>query len=240
MKAPALRIVCNIASGNDSQTQVLIDATPHALPSLLSLLQSYPQRAAIQSEACLAISNITAGNASHIQAVIDGCIIPPLVNLLLLHTGAEFGVKKQALWALSNATHRATPDQIDYLVAQGSIEAICSMLTAKDARVIVVALEGLDNILREGQKGSEKNKYVEHFEKVEGGGALANLEQLQMHSSIDVHEKASSILSKYFFFLADDEEPAMIVVDADEGGTGHPFKLGALYDSLPKKIKHLK
>ncbi len=118
------------------------------------------------------------------------------------------------------------------------------MLTTNDARLIVVALEGLDNILRAGQKGSEKtkkkkkNKYAEHFEKVEGRGALANLKQLQMHSSIYVHEKASSILSTYFFFLVDDEEAHMIVVDADEGGAGHPFNLSALYDSLPTKIKH--
>jgi importin subunit alpha-6/7 len=45
------------------------------------------------------------------QAVINAGIIHPLV--VLLHT-AEFDIKKEAAWAISNATSGGTADQIKY------------------------------------------------------------------------------------------------------------------------------
>ncbi len=44
-----------------------------------------------------------------IQAVLDAGILPPLVHLLAT---AEFDIKKEAAWALSNATSGGTADQI--------------------------------------------------------------------------------------------------------------------------------
>ncbi len=43
------------------------------------------------------------------QAVIDANIIPPLVALLAT---AEFDIKKEAAWAISNATSGGTHEQI--------------------------------------------------------------------------------------------------------------------------------
>jgi len=46
------------------------------------------------------------------QAVIEAGLIAPLVNLL---QNAEFDIKKEAAWALSNATFGGTPEQIKYV-----------------------------------------------------------------------------------------------------------------------------
>jgi hypothetical protein len=46
-----------------------------------------------------------------LQAVIDANIIAPLVHLLQT---AEFDIKKEAAWAISNATSGGTNDQIKY------------------------------------------------------------------------------------------------------------------------------
>jgi hypothetical protein len=43
------------------------------------------------------------------QAVIDANIIPPLVSLLAT---AEFDIKKEAAWAISNTTSGGTHEQI--------------------------------------------------------------------------------------------------------------------------------
>ena len=43
------------------------------------------------------------------QSVIEAGLIGPLVNLL---QHAEFDIKKEAAWAISNATSGGTPDQI--------------------------------------------------------------------------------------------------------------------------------
>jgi HEAT repeat protein len=107
---PALRTVGNIVTGDDVQTQIIINCA--ALPCLLRLLTESHKKS-IKKEACWTISNITAGNKDQIQSIIDAGIIPPLVALL---SNAEFDIKKEAAWALSNATSGGTHPQIRYLV----------------------------------------------------------------------------------------------------------------------------
>lgn len=46
------------------------------------------------------------------QSVIESGIITPLIYLL---QNAEFEIKKEAAWAISNATSGGTHDQIKYL-----------------------------------------------------------------------------------------------------------------------------
>ena len=70
------------------QTQIIINCG--VLPSLLSLLSS--PKEGIRKEACWTISNITAGNAAQIQAVIDANIIPPLIHLL---TNGDLKTRKE-------------------------------------------------------------------------------------------------------------------------------------------------
>lgn len=55
---PALRTVGNIVTGNDMQTQIIINCG--ALPCLMQLL-SQPHKKSIKKEACWTLSNITAG-----------------------------------------------------------------------------------------------------------------------------------------------------------------------------------
>ena len=62
-----------------------------------------------RQEACWTISNITAGTKEQIQSVVEAGILPPLVHLLAT---AEFDIKKEAAWALSNATSGGTHEQV--------------------------------------------------------------------------------------------------------------------------------
>ena len=50
-------------------------------------------------------------------------------------------MKKEAAWAISNATSGGTPEQIRYLVTQQCIRPLCDLLTVQDSRIINVALE---------------------------------------------------------------------------------------------------
>mmetsp|Transcript_9497 Transcript_9497/g.11680 ORF Transcript_9497/g.11680 Transcript_9497/m.11680 type:complete len:477 (+) Transcript_9497:42-1472(+) len=144
VQTPALRTVGNIVTGDDLQTQIIINFS--ALPCLLNLLGN-PKKG-IRKEACWTISNITAGNKTQIQAVIDANIIPPLINLL---NSAEFDIRKEAAWAISNATSGGTPQQIKFLVSQACIPPLCELLSVADVKIIVVALEALENILKIGE-----------------------------------------------------------------------------------------
>ncbi len=210
VQTPSLRTVGNIVTGDDIQTQFVINVS--ALPCLLNLLNS-PKKS-IRKEACWTISNITAGNKDQISAVIEANCIPPLIQIL---TNADFDVKKEAAWAISNATSGGTPEQIKYLVDQGCIRPLCNLLNVHDARIVSVALEGLENILRVGQKEKDaaNSEYNEYAQVIESVGGLDKIEGLQQHTNQDVYEKAVRILE--VFFIVDGEEEIDGVVPETTG-----------------------
>ncbi|CAH1451850.1 unnamed protein product [Lactuca virosa] len=207
---PSLRTIGNIVTGDDLQTQCIIDHG--ALPCLLSLL-THNHKKSIKKEACWTISNITAGNKHQIQTVIDSGLIPPLINLLQT---AEFDIKKEAAWAISNATSGGTNDQIKYLVSQGCIKPLCDLLICPDPRIITVSLEGLENILKVGEveknagTTGDVNFYAQMIDDAEG---LEKIENLQSHDNTEIYEKAVKILETYW--LEEEEEEA--VGDGDGG-----------------------
>jgi len=149
----------------------------------------------IRKEACWTISNITAGNKQQIQTIIDANIIPHLIQLL---SHAEYEIKKEAAWALSNATSGGAPDQIRYLVSQGCIKPLCDLLVVSDVRIVNVALEALENILKVGEadaKESGSNQYTAFIDQADG---LEKIENLQNHANNEIYKKAVDILETYF------------------------------------------
>mmetsp|Transcript_47674 Transcript_47674/g.132297 ORF Transcript_47674/g.132297 Transcript_47674/m.132297 type:complete len:240 (-) Transcript_47674:290-1009(-) len=192
VQTPALRTVGNIVTGDDLQTQIIINFS--ALPCLLALLSS-PKKG-IRKEACWTISNITAGNKDQIQAVIDANIIPPLIQLLM---NAEFDIRKEAAWAISNATSGGLPEQIKMLVTQGCIPPLCELLKVADPKIVMVALEGLENILKVGDTESKQTGQPNMMAIVinEADG-LTKIENLQQHENEDIYGKTIKILEQYF------------------------------------------
>lgn len=213
VQTPALRTVGNIVTGDDLQTQLIINVS--ALPCLHTLL-SNPKKG-IRKEACWTISNITAGNRAQIQSVIEANIIPQLVQLL---STSEFDIKKEAAWAISNATSGGSPEQIRYLVSQGCIKPLCDLLTASDARIVTVALEGLENILKVGEKdareGNGVNLFATHIDQADGVEKIGNL---QHHHNQDIYEKAVKILETYFADELQDTQDAGMEGDTYSFGT---------------------
>ncbi|XP_028030984.1 importin subunit alpha-7 [Bombyx mandarina] len=185
----ALRAVGNIVTGNDAQTQTVLNCNP--LPNLYGLLQSFTET--LRKEACWTLSNITAGNAAQIQAVIDANIFPFLLDIL---RHAEFKTRKEAAWAITNATSGGTNTQIRYLVEQGCIPALCDLLTLTDAKTVLVALNGIDNILKAGQQTDLRdNRYAVLVEECLG---LNKIEFLQSHENLDIYQKSFEIIENYF------------------------------------------
>lgn len=214
VQTPALRSVGNIVTGDDLQTQVIIASG--ALTPLLALLSS--PKDGIKKEACWTISNITAGSSHQIQAVIDANIIPPLINIL---SNADFKTKKEACWAISNATSGGLqePAQIRYLVSQGCIKPLCDLLKSMDNKIIQVALDGLENILKVGDQDKEAagagavNQYAMYIEEC---GGMVTIHNLQHHENLDIYKKCFFIMDKYY--PDGDEEDAGIAPQVDESG----------------------
>ncbi|XP_043919595.1 importin subunit alpha-6 [Protopterus annectens] len=206
--SPVLRAVGNIVTGDDIQTQVILNCS--VLPCLLNLLSS--PKESVRKEACWTISNITAGNRAQIQAVIDANIFPVLIEIL---QKAEFRTRKEAAWAITNATSGGIPEQIRYLVALGCIKPLCDLLTVMDSKIVQVALNGLENILRLGdleakRSGTDINPYCALIEEAYG---LDKIEFLQSHENQHIYQKAFELIERYF---GTDEEDSSIAPQVDE------------------------
>ena len=194
VQTPVLRTVGNIATGDDLQTQCIINCG--VLPLLLSLLQSTKYK--IRKEASWVISSITAGNSDQIQCVIEDHLIEPLIEVLLSKE-ENFAIKKEAAWAIVNATSGGTPDQIKFLVTHGCIQPLFDLLSCPNAKVVTVALAGLENILKTGLTEARAmgaaNPYAA---RIAEAGGLGQLEDMQGHDDIDVNNKVVHVLETYF------------------------------------------
>jgi len=201
---PTLRAVGNIVTGDDSQTDVAIAAG--CIPAFGRLLHSGSE--AIRKEACWAISNIAAGSPHQVQALVDANIFPPLINLM---TMAEARTRKEACWAVSNATKSGSqrPELIRYLVTQGSIGPLCSMLDSRENQTIQVALDALANILRVGEDDKNErgpgamNVYAGYVEEC---GGMVKIHSLQNHPNNAIYKICFNLIDTFF---PDDEADEM-------------------------------
>ncbi|KAL3478631.1 armadillo-type protein [Aspergillus californicus] len=224
VQTPALRSVGNIVTGDDVQTQVIINCG--SLPALLSLLSS--TKDGIRKEACWTISNVTAGNSSQIQSVVDAGIIPPLIHLL---ANGDFKTRKEACWAISNATSGGLqkPEQIRYLVTQGCIKPLCDLLACPDNKIIQVALDGLENILKVGEMDKEaaqsgENRVNRYALFIEEAGGMEKVHDCQNNANEEIYMKAYNIIEKYF---SDEDEAGGDIDELAPQQTQTGFTLGA-------------
>lgn len=55
-----------------------------------------------------------------------------------------------------------------YVASTGCIKPLCDLLSVQDSKVVVVILEGLENILRVGSKSGVENPYAVLIEEAYG------------------------------------------------------------------------
>jgi len=202
---PALRAIGNIVTGDDAQTQYVIDQG--ALPYFRTLLVH--TKSSVQKEAAWMISNITAGNTNQIQTVIDEGIIPFIIEII---AKGDFKSQKEAVWVITNLTSGGTSEQIAYCIQAGVLGPLCDMLSAKEAKVAIVILEGIMNILTTAEKFGEAENICVMIEEC---GGLDKIEQLQSHENEQVYNAALRLIEKYF---ADEEETVGVAPETGEQG----------------------
>lgn len=195
MQTPALRTIGNVVTGNDVQTQVIID---NGALTAFHFLLNHPRRA-IKKEACWCLSNVTAGSVDQIQSVIAADLYPVVKNLL---DAPEYEVKKEGVWCIANTTSGGTKEQLRYLVDIGILDPLCRILTLYDLKIVTVALEAIENFLQLGQddmkeRGLNQNPYAAML-VTNGGYEL--IEALQEHQSPELYNQSVSVIETYFDF----------------------------------------
>jgi len=194
--SPALRCIGNIVTGSDDQTQSVIDSG--ALPIFHALLTH--NKIGVQKEAAWTLSNITAGTQVQIQAVVQAELVPLLVHVLAT---SELRVQKEAAWAITNYTSGANTEQVLYLVQCQVIKPICDLLSARDAKLVKVLLDGLCNILLVAEKVGQLEQARLYIEEIDG---LTKIEKLQENENEEVYKLAYHMVEKFFSDDNGDEE----------------------------------
>jgi len=197
-KTPALRTLGNLVTGDDTQTQAVVDAG--ALAHVCELLSS--SNSVLQREACWFASNVMAGTRDQIQAVIDNGLVPRIVRLL---ETAEFRTKKEAVWAISGCVPdngNADAEQVAFLVSKGCITPLCDTLEIDDSCIQDIILTGLENLLKLDQEpndfdrtGMSKGTYKRLIELCDGD---TKIKALRTSTEEEVRTRAERIVDSFF------------------------------------------
>lgn len=67
-------------------------------------------------------------------------------RLLSIFSQGDFKTQREAVWAVTNFTSGGTVEQVVNLVQSGALEAIINLLQVKDAKVILVILDAINNM----------------------------------------------------------------------------------------------
>ncbi|CAA2969310.1 importin subunit alpha [Olea europaea subsp. europaea] len=145
------------------------------------------------------LGNIVTGDDIQTQAVIEAGFVSPLLELL---QSAEFEIKQEAAWVISNATSGGTHEQIKFLGHEGCIKPLCDLLVSpNEVETIRFCLAGLENILEvgEAEKHQDNAEDVNVFaQMISDARGLQKIKNLQTHDDGNIREKAVKMLETYW------------------------------------------
>lgn len=121
---PGVRALGNFVTGEDTETQTVLDSG--VLPYLHLLLDH--NDAAIRKETCWTLSNICAGTYTQVGEIIETGILDKLIGLVSTDV---YEIQREAGWSISNATALKEPNIIKEVVQRNGIQAMCTVLTQK-------------------------------------------------------------------------------------------------------------
>jgi importin subunit alpha-2 len=187
----ALRTLGNIIK--DETQAPLKCIIGNILPSLLH--HSSSKNEDVLEEVCLLISKITAGTTDQVQLVIDNNLFPPIIGILK-DSKIGMSLREPALLSVTNVLSKGSPAQVEYLVKQGCIPALCECLQSDiSTDIISVALDGLKDILETGNRLVRDcktfNPYLKEFNEC---GGVNQLEALQNE---ELYERTMSLILNY-------------------------------------------
>jgi hypothetical protein len=154
----ALKIIGSLLIGNDTHCDKLLSLG--VLPVLIGHLNS--SRRALCATSAWALSNIAAGTPAQVDHVLGNS--EAVQRLFVLLHSSDYEVRKECLWTLCNATMRGHSAAVVHMATSGFFP-VCFRILASSShtKMIILALEGLDNIFRKAIDLDRKNEENQFF-----------------------------------------------------------------------------
>uniref|UniRef100_A0A7S1K7Y3 Importin subunit alpha n=1 Tax=Vitrella brassicaformis TaxID=1169539 RepID=A0A7S1K7Y3_9ALVE len=190
------RLCMDAAQGTDADRDVLVECG--AVASLKALLES--AEPSLKCVASLTAYVISAGSFEHRQAVIDGDLVPLLVDVAASGE-TELELKEMAARTVGNIAG-GVQQQTEYVVECGGIQPLCDLLQAstEDLMGLQSTLLVLYKTLRAGRQkqaneGLPDNPYCTLLEQA---GGVDKIVELQTHNDMNIAAQASLFLLNRF------------------------------------------
>lgn len=188
-----LRLTSQLLSGDETQTQVMIEAG--VIAALGRVLTSGHRQ--LLREACFSLANI-ASNTAHAQSVFDADppVLPRVVEIMV----NEFAEMRQdATWAVGNwITHGAWENVLVLVDTTDLLRSLSVLLSEDDDEILALVLTIIHTLLkRAASEGSSSD--VERFTAVlRAQNAVAHFQAYPSYSSEEVSKTATALLQEFF------------------------------------------
>ncbi|CAH0517408.1 unnamed protein product [Peronospora belbahrii] len=208
--APVLRLLGNIVSAEIVFSQAVIDAKLlEVIPSVMTTTSR-----AVREEACWMLSNIAGGQEEQVVAMMNAPgVIAGLVEQM---SWAEYGVKREATWAICNIIVRANIEFVKEVLHMGVLQSFCPLLDEwEDPMVELVILEAVESLL---QKDPQEGRIA-----IEESGCLAKIEELSYDQNEDVSSMALQLIDTWFDGEVDETDSTLAPDVLGSEQTGETF-----------------
>jgi len=211
IQCPALRIIGNICTGDDYQTQYIMNL--NILNPLKNLLSN--KNLSIRKETCWVLSNIAAGNTTQVQQLINNKQI--ILKLVQISIEDEISAKREALWVLSNIADASNKDQSILLLSNKILIPICKLFNENrnEKNAIICCLECLNSLLKNIE--DDKLYHEEAIKVIVQEGGFSGLQALSKDSNFSSDKSIAHLLTnleKHFarYMRCEDENVNGLVI----------------------------
>ncbi len=87
-------------------------------------------------------------------------------------------------------------EQVAYVLQQGVLVPFCQLLTTEDPQILVVVLDGINNILK--MASTNEDDLLTLTSQIEECAGLDKIEELQNHRNEEIYKLAFEIIDRYF------------------------------------------
>jgi len=194
IKTGALRTIGNICTGDEVQTQTIIDNG--GLDKIEAVLSVGAKRV-IKKEALWTLSNIAAGSAKQSYTVVSHSVFRFVKEGC---SEVDYEVRKEALFVIANATFTGKEETIRKGLEKGILKLLVENLENDDSRLLTITLETIKNVLKANKEhvlltNQAVDKVSIEFDEL---GGLNFLERLQSHPNQTVYDLSVEIITNYF------------------------------------------